>query len=119
MKIDIKHFQEKLEETKQRLEKELGGLGRVTKTGEWIAMPEKEEDNFHADPNENADEVEEFQERVGTLSELEKEYNNVVSALKQIKKGVYGICFTCKKPIEVGRLEANPAAKTCIEHMNL
>ena len=40
------------------------------------------------------------------------------AALEKMEKGTYGICEVCNKPIEEDRLEANPAAKTCKEHMN-
>jgi RNA polymerase-binding transcription factor DksA len=32
--------------------------------------------------------------------------------------GSYGKCEVCGKAIEADRLEANPAAPTCKEHMN-
>lgn len=37
-------------------------------------------------------------------------------ALKRIEKGMYGVCETCGKPIEKGRLEVIPYTTLCIEH---
>ncbi len=36
-------------------------------------------------------------------------------ALKKIKKGTYGRCEKCKKPIEAARLEAKPSAVYCLK----
>jgi len=39
----------------------------------------------------------------------------LISALKRIEEGVYGICEECGKPISEKRLLAAPAATQCIE----
>jgi RNA polymerase-binding transcription factor DksA len=43
-----------------------------------------------------------------TLTEIEH-------ALEKIGTGTYGICENCGKPISEARLEANPAARYCID----
>ena len=37
--------------------------------------------------------------------------------LKKIEDGKYGICESTGEQIPIARLEANPAAKTCMEHL--
>jgi len=63
---------------------------------------------------ENAQEVEKFQENLS----LQKNFKNLIrdtkSALVKIEKGKYGICETCKNVIEQGRLKAYPAANLCV-----
>lgn len=51
----------------------------------------------------------------GIVSELEERYANVQDALERIKKGTYGVCENCSTKIPTPRLEANPAAATCID----
>jgi len=43
---------------------------------------------------------------------------NVLQALKGINKESFGKCEVCKKDIELARMEASPAAKTCKKHIN-
>lgn len=70
------------------------------------------------DANIQADSEEDAEERIATLAELETRYRNIVRALQKIEAGTYGICEISGEPIEPKRLEANPAARTCMAHMN-
>ncbi len=112
-------LKEKLETEKKLLEKELGTLGRRTpgNPSDWEALPE-DLNLVTADKNSMADNVESFEEVNATQGELEQRFNEVTLALKRIEDGVYGICHICNKKIEEERLNANPAAHTCIEHRN-
>ncbi|HUC88851.1 MAG TPA: TraR/DksA C4-type zinc finger protein [Candidatus Paceibacterota bacterium] len=115
MKININKT--KLEEEKQLLENELGGLGRVDKdTDEWEAVPE-EQTAPEADENDLADRSEDFEERSSTMTALETRLEDINHALGSIEDGTYGICEICGKKIEEDRLEVNPAARTCKECM--
>jgi DnaK suppressor protein len=40
----------------------------------------------------------------------------VQDALGRMREGVYGLCQHCENPIPVGRLEALPYARYCMEH---
>jgi len=64
-------------------------------------------------PDENAKEVETYENLLALEFALELRLKEVNEALKKIKNDNYGYCETCNKPIELGRLKANPAAKTC------
>lgn len=115
---DIQHFKKKLEEEKAMLTTELSSMGRqINESGDWMATAEKEDDGFHADNNENADAVEDFEANVASLTVLEQQYSAVTAGLKRIEEGTYGICKVSGEPIEFERLEANPSADTCIAHM--
>ncbi len=52
------------------------------------------------------------------MAVLENRWNEVRAALKKIEAGTYGICEISGEPIEEDRLEVNPAARTCKEHMD-
>ena len=117
-KKDLEHFGKKLNTEKNMLETELKSLGHTDSkiAGGWEASPSKM-DVDNADENELADKIEDFEENSAILEQLETQLSAVNSALEKIEKGTYGICGTCGKPIEKDRLEANPSANTCLEHM--
>ena len=48
---------------------------------------------------------------------LEARLAQVDAALAKIENGTYGKCRVCGKEIEPARLGANPAAETCMEHL--
>jgi len=120
--MEKKYYKEKLEEELKLLEKELRTVGRINPSNpaDWEAIgnPETNKDDDHSDPNDNADDQEEFGERNAILKDLEIRFNNVKKALERIENDGYGKCEVCEKEIEAERLEANPAATTCIEHTN-
>ena len=110
-------FKKKLEEEKAKLEADLSEVARKNpeKPGEWeIKAPEM--NPMLSDQSELADTFEELETRAEVEFELEERYKHIVEALERIGNGTYGICKECGNPIEEKRLEANPAAKTCIKH---
>jgi RNA polymerase-binding transcription factor DksA len=117
--INTKHFKEKLETEKKALEKELANVGRKNpdNPSEWEAVP-TERDVSQADENTVADGITEYEENNAILNTLEARYKDVKSGLDKISKKVYGLCQVCQNEIEIERLEVNPAARTCKEHMN-
>lgn len=120
MNIDYKHFQERLEQEKKLVEKELEKVGRINpdNPSDWEATPPVDRDVSQADENTVADAVEGYEDNVAIVRTLESRYNDIKSGLDKIKHGVYGNCQVCKKEIETDRLEANPSARTCKEHMD-
>ncbi|OHA17944.1 MAG: hypothetical protein A2664_01165 [Candidatus Taylorbacteria bacterium RIFCSPHIGHO2_01_FULL_46_22b] len=112
-----KKLQQALEAELKKVEGELRSVGRVNPTNpkDWEAMPDKM-DIITADPNEVADSIESYEENTGILKQLEIRLNEIKAALEGMKTGIYGTCSVCGKPIDPKRLEANPAAATCIEH---
>lgn len=109
----------RLEKERDLLQQELSTLGveNPTVSGDWEPKkPEGEE--FGADRNDNADIIEAEQENNAALNELEGRLNIVMQALGKFDAGTYGVCEVSGEPIEFERLNANPAAKTCMEHMD-
>jgi len=117
--IDTQYFKQKLEKERERLEKELGSIGRINPSNpkDWEPVPAKM-DIMDADKNEKADAVEEFGTRTAIEIPLESRLNNIKAALKRIENNNYGICSVCEKEIGNDRLEANSSATTCKEHLN-
>lgn len=116
--IDTSLFKERLEEELAVITKELQGLGiqNPQSKEDWIAIP-KDTDVFEANENVSADRAEDWEERNATVNALEISYNDLILALSKIEDGVYGICEIGGEEIEEERLNADPSARTCIEHM--
>lgn len=87
-----------------------------TESGDWIIRTDNI-DQTEADEISQADAAEEADERVAILAELENRYRSILHAMKKMENGTYGICEISGEPIEDGRLQANPAARTCTHHM--
>lgn len=118
-KEKLSHFKSKLEAEKVLLEKELGTVGRVNPNnpGDWEAKPQALDTDM-AERTEVADRVEGFGTNIAILGDLEIRYNEVKAALQRIEDGSYAICKKCGKEIEKERLEANPGATTCKDHLD-
>lgn len=117
MKIDINKFEKKLKDELKVVETELKTVARKNPSNpkDWEAVPDDTEKDS-PDVNEAADVIEEFGNNAGIADQLEIRLNKIKSALARIKDGTYGMCGVCGEEIPEARLEANPAANTCIKH---
>jgi RNA polymerase-binding transcription factor DksA len=115
--MSYEQHQEALQNDLKKITAELKTLGIHNPENEhdWVATPS--EDTGEADMNDVADSAEEWEEKTSTLALLETEWNNINRALEKIDNGTYGTCEVCEAPIEEDRLEAEPAARTCIAHL--
>jgi RNA polymerase-binding transcription factor DksA len=115
--LDYELFKKALEAELELLRGELKGIGRVNpdNPADWEALPEPM-DTSTADKNESADSIEEFEVNTAIVKSLETRWNAVKDALAEIEEGTYGFCQIGGEPIEKERLEANPSARTCLNH---
>ena len=113
--MDIKKHKVKLLQEEARLELELTDLGYLNPANpaDWTAAANASEMNT-ADLNNLADADEEQNINNAIVQELEVRLKHIKDALKRIEGGTYGICTKCNNTIEPARLDANPAADTCI-----
>jgi DnaK suppressor protein len=51
-------------------------------------------------------------------AELREQLRDVEDAIERLDAGTYGTCAVCGEPIGDERLDAVPAARTCITHAN-
>jgi len=109
-----------LSELKEMLLKEKGeleeNLSRIAKPidkkeGDY----ETSFDDIGTDREDNATEVGEYTDNLSVEVTLEKRLQEIIEALSRMENGTYGFCENCKKEIDIERLRANPAAKTCIK----
>ena len=116
--LNIEKLKAKLEAEKILLQEELSGIARKNPKNpkDWeAASAETSEPDFN---DETADRIEEFEERQAETIPLEKRLADVERALSHMASGNYGQCEICQVPIELARLEANPEARTCRQHLD-
>lgn len=113
----VEQLKQKLLAEQQRIEQELGHIAKRNPQNpkDWEAVA-PDMNVQQADPSERADAIEEFENISGAEAELELRLNEVVAALERIARGTYGMCEKGGERIPPERLEANPAATTCIAH---
>ena len=68
------------------------------------------------DKDDEADEVQEYDNKLSLEYSLELKLKDVNEALERIEKGTYGTCENCGKEIDIERLQACPEAKDCLRH---
>lgn len=102
-----------LEAEKDSVDEELAQYGkRAGDSWEGSSGSQGEE----ADPSDAADNIEELAINTPLVAELQKRHKDIEDALEKMREGTYGACETCGAEIPFDRLEADPAARTCIEH---
>ncbi|MDO8510076.1 MAG: TraR/DksA C4-type zinc finger protein [bacterium] len=118
MTIDTGQFKARIEDELKTVVAELKTVGRINPDNplDWESMP-GELDIMQADRNEAADKFEEYENNTAILKQLEIRFNELRGALKRIEQGTYGTCTVGGEEIEKERLEANPAATTCMKHL--
>lgn len=97
-----------LEREKKRAEKRLDDVSRE----DPFANTDRLIDNAASDTEAKG---EEGHDRIEAIKhELSNYLHRVEQALSNIKKGKYGVCERCGKPIEAKRLEVMPTAVFCM-----
>jgi len=110
-------FKVRLVKEQTLLQEELASLGKRNPQNPDDWEPKAESGEFGADRNDNADIIEALHENNAAINALEVRLKNVNDALARIEDGTYGICEVSGEEIEIERLQANPAATTCMQHM--
>lgn len=98
---------------KDSVEEEMASHGKMSDKG-WAGSSESEGEE--ADPTDAADNIEELAVNVPLVAGLQTRRKDIDDALEKMDKGTYGVCEACGEQIPFDRLEANPAARTCITH---
>ena len=114
-KKTTEEFKTKLESEKASLQKELENFATEDPNlkHNWDTKYPNREDG---DKDDQADEIQEYDNMVALEHSLESKLKDVNMALEKMEKGEYGKCEKCGKEIEKERLEAVPEAKFCIKH---
>ena len=117
----LAELKKSLEEERDRLVTDLKSIARPHPgvAGEWdTQFPKFEptESGSHTSLEEEADEVEEYENRLAAEGSLETRLLAINRALERIAHGTFGKCATCSQPIPLERLRANPAAEHDMPH---
>ena len=118
----VEKIKERLEKERKNLEKELEGFAKKDKAlkGDWDTFfPNFKVSNLE----EEADEVEEYENLLPVERALEAKLSQINLALEKIRqaakgeprqgRGKYGICEKCGKEIGEERLKVIPETKIC------
>ena len=109
----IERMKEELHKEQERLEQELADIGTRDPKNKAHYEATYPESGGNSD-DDNAMEITEYSDDLSLKSRLEKELSDVISSLKAIDNGKYGVCKYCQKDIQEKRLEARPASSSCI-----
>lgn len=93
----------KLEVERQELDAKIQHLGEWLKSEVDIDAEEGDPDLFEREKN------------LALLNTLERRLEQIVSAMRAIDKGLYGVCERCGQPIDPARLEVKPDATLCLK----
>jgi len=116
--MNIQNLKDKLLEEKKLVLQELSEVGAIDPdTNEWGPKPDPMEESA-PDANDLGDRFEDFEEKNSETITLSKRLNEINKALENMDSGTYGKCSVCDEQIEEERMIANPAADTCVKHMD-
>lgn len=109
----LEDLKEKLETNRNSIQKELESFASEDPNlkHNWASKYPNREDG---DKDDEADEVQEYDNMLSLEHSLELKLKDVKSALEKITEGKYGVCENCGKEISKERLLACPEAKTCL-----
>lgn len=114
----LKELKERLEKEKETIENQLQRFAKKDGKlpGDWDTIfPHWDGEAGSAGLEKAADEVEEYSTLLPIEYALETRLKNINLALEKIKKGKYGKCEKCGKPISQERLKVYPEARFCLK----
>jgi RNA polymerase-binding transcription factor DksA len=111
--MNISNYKTLLNKEQEKLTEAMSMIGIMNTdiAGDWVVHTEASDER---EPGLLADIEEEKQTNSGILDTLEERMQEVQLALARIENGNFGVCMICGNKIEEKRLEANPAATTCL-----
>ncbi len=117
---NFSQYQEMLQKELALLTSELKSVGRINPDNkeDWEAVA-RDGNIDKAEEEERASEITDFEERSSVEFQLEERLNKIKAALLRMERDTYGTCIVCDEPIEEDRLNANPAATTCVAHKEI
>jgi DnaK suppressor protein len=111
--MDNDTARKRLEEERTRLQGIRDGIQReqddaTSETGGELS-------NIDQHPGDSGTETFEMEKNVSLLEQVEDELDEIEAAFQRLKRGEYGRCQACGRPIGDERLEAMPATRFCVE----
>lgn len=113
---EIKEIKASLEQRLSEIESE---LDKFTTDDKYEHEEHRPIFPSYGDKNDdNANEIATFTDNLSLVKSLEDTIRDIKGSLEQIKKGTYGICKYCGKPISKARIKIRPASSACISCKN-
>ena len=111
----LEQFKNDLEIRKLETERELEEFAEKSEEnkGHWETKFPNSEENTEVE--DEADEVEEYENLLPVERALETKLKDVDLALEKMEKGTYGKCENCDQEIPLDRLKIFPEARICNE----
>ena len=106
MALDIEKYRSRLIEERDR-------LNRNMETVSEISQPASDKLEITAANAPSNAEAKDIQTTVAGMKA--DRFEQILAALQSIDDGTYGMCIECGKPIDPRRLDADPAAMTCMD----
>ncbi|MFH1246331.1 MAG: hypothetical protein V1489_00960 [Candidatus Liptonbacteria bacterium] len=103
-KDQISDYERRLEKEKKELLEEIDKDSRPENFGD---------DSGDFDEDEEADEAEEFGNKLSIAKNFKDRVNEIDEALNKIKKGEYGVCELCHKEIGSDLLDVITESRLC------
>lgn len=103
-----------LELTKKQLEEERAKLMQEL-ADHSHPVPLEDETGSNVDPEVQADEAEEFSNRLGVADALRARINEIDASINKINSGTYGKCERCGAQLTEEELKASPARRHCVK----
>ena len=106
MALDLEKYRKRLIEERDRLSQEIPTVAEA-------AEPTSDDRQITAANAPVIGEIKDVQNGVADIKT--HRLRQVLAALQSMDDGTYGICIRCGKPIDPRRLDADPAAMTCMD----
>lgn len=106
--INLNTFKLKVEKQREFVR---AAIGRLRKEDPFA----NEDRSIIVEPGTDAASLLGHEQAVILEARLKSELKEIEEALSKIKRGTYGVCERCKKPIEPARLEVKPQAIYCLK----
>ena len=113
--LDLDAARKRLEGLRERLTERRGAL--ALEAGLERRLDESTSELSIADnhPADIGTETFEREKAVSMIDDIDRQLEDAEHALHRLQDGTYGICEGCGSPIPSERLEAQPAARFCVE----
>ena len=106
--IDIKGIRAKVESQRDAI---IAKIRRLRREDPFST----EDRSIIMEPGTDAGQLFSHEQIVIIEGQLKRDLKEIEDALSKMKKGTYGICDRCKKPIDPKRLEVKPQAIYCLK----
>lgn len=111
----MQKMKQELEQQKVKIEKDLLSIADPDNKHETPGNFATRFEDVGRSEDENAGEVDSYQNRLSQKANLEEYRNQVMAGLERIEDGTYGVCSNCAEEIAQPRLQAFPAATVCVK----